>query len=124
MKKIPELIGILNEEIKSFFGLEESFVYIGEQNKEHIKNKHYEDYETYFEYISEIISSPDFFGKNLKDDSIELVKEFEISEKAYIKVAVRISKKGTLFARTLYKLSDRERFEYQLSKGFYQKVKK
>lgn len=124
MKNPPEVIGILNEEIKKYFGLKENFVYIGEQNKEHIKNKHYEDYEKYFEYISEIISSPDYYGKNLKDDSIELVKEFETSEKSYVKVAVRISKKDILFARTLYKLSDKERFEYQLSKGFYQRLKK
>lgn len=121
---IPEIIGVLNKEIKDYFGLKENFVYIGEQNKEHIKNKHYEDYEKYFEYISEIISSPDYYGKNLKDDSIELVKEFETSDKVYIKVAVRISKKGVLFARTLYKLSNKERFEYQLSKGFYQRLKK
>lgn len=122
MKNLPKLVGILNKEIKNYFKLEESFVYIGEKNEEHIRNKHYEDYEMYFEYISEIISSPDYFGKNLKDDSIELIKEFKISEKVYIKVAVRISKNGVLFARTLYRLTASERFEYQLSKGFYKKL--
>ena len=119
-----EIIGILIEKIKIEFELNETIVYIGPQNIEHIRNKHPEDYETYFEYISEIISSPDYFGKNLKDESIELIKEFEISEKVYVKVAVRISKKGKLFARTLYKLTDTERFEYQLSKGFYKKIEK
>lgn len=119
-----EIIGILIEKIKIEFELNETMVYIGPQNIEHIRNKHPEDYETYFEYISEIISSPDYFGKNLKDKSIELIKEFEISEKVYVKVAVRISKKGKLFARTLYKLTDTERFEYQLSKGFYKKIEK
>ncbi|PGH23295.1 MULTISPECIES: PBECR2 nuclease fold domain-containing protein [Fusobacterium] len=119
-----EIIGILIEKIKIEFELNETMVYIGPQNIEHIRNKHPEDYETYFEYISEIISSPDYFGKNLKDESIELIKEFEISEKVYVKVAVRISKKGKLFARTLYKLTDTERFEYQLSKGFYKKIEK
>lgn len=121
---IAEIIGILIEKIKIEFELNETMVYIGPQNIEHIRNKHPEDYETYFEYISEIISSPDYFGKNLKDGSIELIKEFEISEKVYVKVAVRISKKGKLFARTLYKLTDTERFEYQLSKGFYKKIEK
>ena len=119
-----EIIGILIEKIKIEFELNETMVYIGPQNIEHIRNKHPEDYETYFEYISEIISSQDYFGKNLKDESIELIKEFEISEKVYVKVAVRISKKGKLFARTLYKLTDTERFEYQLSKGFYKKIEK
>lgn len=119
-----EMIGILIEEIKTEFGLKEAIVYIGPQNIEHIRNKHPEDYEVYFEKISEIISSPDYYGRNLKDGSIELIKEFEILEKEYVKVAVRISKKGKLFARTLYKLTDTERFEYQLSEGFYKKVEK
>lgn len=119
-----EMIGILIEEIKTEFGLKEAMVYIGPQNIEHIRNKHSKDYEVYFEKISEIISSPDYYGRNLKDGSIELIKEFEILEKEYVKVAVRISKKGKLFARTLYKLTDTERFEYQLSEGFYKKVEK
>lgn len=119
-----EMIGILIEEIKIEFKLEEAMVYIGPQNIEHIRNKHLEDYEVYFKNISEIISSPDYYGRNLKDGSIELIKEFKISGKEYVKVAVRISKKGKLFARTLYKLTDTERFEYQLSKGFYKKIEK
>ena len=117
-----EMIGILIEEIKIEFKLEEAMVYIGPQNIEHIRNKHLEDYEVYFKNISEIISSPDYYGRNLKDGSIELIKEFKISGKEYVKVAVRISKNGKLFARTLYKLTDTERFEYQLSKGFYKKI--
>ncbi|MEX6477284.1 PBECR2 nuclease fold domain-containing protein [Fusobacterium animalis] len=119
-----EMIGILIEEIKIEFKLEEAMVYIGPQNIEHIRNKHLEDYEVYFKNISEIISSPDYYGRNLKDGSIELIKEFKISGKEYVKVAVRISKNGKLFARTLYKLTDTERFEYQLSKGFYKKIEK
>ncbi|WP_335980662.1 PBECR3 domain-containing polyvalent protein [Fusobacterium polymorphum] len=124
MENEIELIGLLKKEIIEYFNLNDERVFIGEVNKNHIRVKHYEDYEAYFEYISEIISSPDYFGKNLRDESIELIKEFKISEKIYIKVAVRISKKGKLFARTLYKLTDTERFEYQLSKGFYKKIKK
>lgn len=119
-----EMIGILIEEIKIEFKLEEAMVYIGPQNIEHIRNKHLEDYEVYFKNISEIISSPDYYGRNLKDGSIELIKEFKISGKEYVKVAVRVSKNGKLFARTLYKLTDTERFEYQLSKGFYKKIEK
>ena len=123
MKSTREMIGSLKKEIVDYFDLKENIVYIGEQNKQHIRNKHYEDYEEYYSHISEIISSPNYYGKNLSDDSIELVKEFKVSRKIYVKVAVRVSKNGTLFARTLYKLSDSERFEYQLSKGFYQKLK-
>ena len=61
---------------------------------------------------------PGLLWKKFKRWINELIKEFEISEKVYVKVAVRISKKGKLFARTLYKLTDTERFEYQLSKRF------
>lgn len=123
MQNLPEIIGVLNQKISNYFNLKENYVYIGEQNKEHIKNKHYEDYDEYYPYISEIISSPDYYGKNPRDDSIELVKEFQISEKVYIKVAVRISAKGKLFARTLYKLNSKK-FEYQLSKGDYEKIER
>ncbi|WP_335980673.1 PBECR3 domain-containing polyvalent protein [Fusobacterium polymorphum] len=116
---IAEMIGILIEEIKIEFELNETIVYIGPQNIEHIRNKHPEDYEIYFKSISEIISSPDYYGRNLKDGSIELIKEFEISEKKYVKVAVKVSKRGKLFAKTLYVLTNSERFEYQLSEGYY-----
>ncbi|ALM95448.1 transposase (plasmid) [Fusobacterium polymorphum] len=121
---IAEMIGILIEEIKIEFELNETIVYIGPQNIEHIRNKHPEDYEIYFKSISEIISSPDYYGRNLKDGSIELIKEFEISEKKYVKVAVKVSKRGKLFAKTLYVLTNSERFEYQLSEGYYKKIEK
>ena len=121
---IAEMIGILVEEIKIEFELNETIVYIGPQNIEHIRNKHPEDYEIYFKSISEIISSPDYYGRNLKDGSIELIKELEISEKKYVKVAVKVSKRGKLFAKTLYVLTNSERFEYQLSEGYYKKIEK
>ena len=121
---IAEMIGILIEEIKIEFELNETIVYIGPQNIEYIRNKHPEDYEIYFKSISEIISSPDYYGRNLKDGSIELIKEFEISEKKYVKVAVKVSKRGKLFAKTLYVLTNSERFEYQLSEGYYKKIEK
>ena len=121
---IAEMIGILIEEIKIEFELNETIVYIGPQNIEHIRNKHPEDYEIYFKSISEIISSPDYYGRNLKDGSIELIKEFEISEKKYVKDAVKVSKREKLFAKTLYVLTNSERFEYQLSEGYYKKIEK
>ena len=70
------------------------------------------------------ISTDEVYGSLSKDydESIELVKEFLIDEKNYIKVAVRISKTGVLIARTLYKLN-LKKFEYQLSKGDYLPLK-
>ena len=123
MANQKELVGILNSQIIEYFNLSTNFVYIGEQNKEHIKKKHYEDYSKYYNYISEIINSPDYFGKNPLDNSIELVKEFKVNETKYIKVALRISNSGILFARTLYKLNS-YKFLYQLSKGDYLEIQK
>ena len=48
MANQKELVGILNAQIIEYFNLSTNFVYIGEQNKEHIKNKHYEDYSKYY----------------------------------------------------------------------------
>ncbi|QYR67501.1 transposase [Fusobacterium animalis] len=123
MANQKELVGILNAQIIEYFNLSTNFVYIGEQNKEHIKNKHYEDYSKYYGYISEIINSPDYFGKNPLDNSIELVKEFKVDGTNYVKVALRISDSGVLFARTLYKLNS-SKFLYQLSKGDYLEIQK
>lgn len=123
MDNQKELIGILNSKIIEYFNLNTSLVYIGKQNEEHIKNKHYEDYEKYYSYISEIVNSPDYFGKNPLDNSIELVKEFRVDGTNYVKVALRISNSGVLFARTLYKLNS-SKFLYQLSKGDYLEIQK
>lgn len=115
-----EIIGVLKREVADLLKLKDNIVYIGEYNKEHMKSKHFEDYENYYKNISEIISNPDYFGINPQDGSIELIKEFQTSKTNYIKVAVRISKNNTLFARTLYKINSKK-FEFQLSKGSYQK---
>ena len=123
MANQKELVGILNSQIIEYFNLSTNFVYIGEQNKEHIKKKHYEDYSKYYSYISEIINSPDYFGKNPLDNSIELVKEFKVNETNYVKVVLRISNSEVLFARTLYKLNS-SKFLYQLSKGDYLEIQK
>lgn len=117
-----KLKGFLNKETMDFFNLKNGEVYIGEQNIIHIRNKHYSDYEKYFDYIGEIISSPDYIGKNPRDNSLELVKEFFCEEtKNYVKIGIRISQKGTLFIRTLYTLNS-SKFEFQVLKGSYKKV--
>lgn len=120
---MTELKGILNQKVADFFGLKDNkMVYIGEQNILHMKNKHYSDYETYYQYLSEIVNSPDYVGKNPRDESLELIKEFFCEESnSYVKVAVRVSKNQTLFIRTLYSLNS-SKFEYQVSKGYYQRV--
>lgn len=80
-------------------------VYLGDSNVAHMKMSHPADYAKYGSHIPAILSSPDYVGINTKDDSIELVKEFLIDHE-YVKVAVRISSTGRLFARSLYVLNN------------------
>ena len=55
MANQKELVGILNAQIIEYFNLSTNFVYIGEQNKEHIKNKHYEDYSKYYGIFQKLL---------------------------------------------------------------------
>ena len=50
-------------------------------------------------------------------------QEKKVDETNYIKIALRISNSGILFARTLYKLN-LSKFLYQLSKGDYLEIQK
>ena len=115
------LIGILKPEIVNKFGLQNDIVYVGQQNIEHIKRKHVDDYNLFFDKLSEIIINPDYVGRHPHNNSIELVKEFLIQEKHYVKVAVRVSKNGILFVRTLYTLND-SKFLRKLNNNHYEKV--
>lgn len=40
-------------------------IYIGSSNVEHIKSRHLYEYDKYFPYISDIISTPDYVGEIL-----------------------------------------------------------
>ena len=79
-------------------------IYIGSNNIEHIKSRHAYEYEKYFPYISNIISAPNYVGKNPSDESITFVKFFQTG-KEYVRVAVRVTTNGTAFAKTLHLLS-------------------
>ena len=76
-------------------------IYIGQSNIDHMKKKHPVEYIKYGSYIPEVIKAPDYVGVNPKDKSIEYVKDFPI-DNDYVKVAVRVSKSGTHFARSIY----------------------
>jgi len=82
-------------------------IYIGPTNIEHMRREHPEEYERYFNLIPSIISTPDFIGVNPKDNSIEYIKAFPTSSGQYLKLAVRISNDGFLFARSLYEILER-----------------
>ena len=80
-------------------------IMLGESNVEHMKKRHPADYDKYGCDIELILSEPDYVGQNPKDSSIEYVKGYHIDGK-YVKVAIRISAKGTYFARSIYVLNN------------------
>lgn len=78
-------------------------IYIGESNTNHIKDRHPIEYETYLPRIEEIIAEPDYVGKNEKNQSVDFVKLFKVGTE-YVQISVRISSKGTWFAKTMFML--------------------
>ena len=76
-------------------------IFIGDTNREHMKNSHHYEYEVYYHRIPKIISSPDYIGINHTDDSIEFIKKYG----KHLKLAVRIANDGEYYARTLYTIS-------------------
>ena len=79
-------------------------IYIGLSNVEHIKKRHPYEYEKYFTHIEDIISTPDYVGRNPSDGSIAFVKFYNIGDE-YVRVAVKITTKGVAFVKTLHLLS-------------------
>lgn len=90
-------------------------IFMGQSNITHMMNKHPADYEKYGAEIPSILSAPDYIRQNPKDGSIEYVKEFKIDNE-FVKVAVRISGQGKLYARSLYVLN-RNRVQDFIAKG-------
>ena len=70
-----------------------------------MQENHLEDYNKYNGEISNIINNPDYVRVNPRDGSFELIKEFKIDNE-YVKVAVRVSTRGDMIARTLYVLNN------------------
>jgi len=70
-----------------------------------MKERHPADFEKYHERIADIINAPHYVGINPSNDSIEFVKEIQIDNNDFVKIAVRISRSGLYFARSLYVLN-------------------
>ena len=113
-KVTRKVIELLNLDID-----DELPIIIGEKNIEHMKRQHPEDYEKYGKDISEIINNPTYVARNPNQGSIEYIKEYKIDNELVL-VAVRISNKGTMFAKTLFKMSERKKNIY-LKNGYAKK---
>ena len=112
-KQVSDILGSPNETGKN--------IYIGEANINHMKNRHFDDYQKYGNYIEYIIINPDFVGINPKNQSIEYVKEFSV-DNDFVKVAVRVSSGGQYYARTLYVLKN-SRVNNFIAQGTLKKIK-
>lgn len=95
----PELIKILHLDISA-----RTPIYIADSNIEHMKSSHPKDFQKYGNDIESIIASPDYVGRNIKDDSIEFTKEY-LLDGTFVKVAVRVSLQNIYYARSLYVLN-------------------
>lgn len=95
-------------------------ILLGSGNISHMMNRHPGDYAKYGHQIPTILANPDYVGQNPSDGSIEYVKDFQVNGE-YVKVAVRLSGGGTLFARSLYVLNP-NRVQNFIKKGTLKKV--
>ena len=100
-------VGVVWQHVIDLLGLtmkEGQSILLGESNIAHMVSNHPADYALYGEYIPLILSAPDYVALNAKDSSIEYVKEVQVNS-IYVKVAVRVSARGQLFARSIYRLN-------------------
>ena len=100
-------IGVLSERVVSLLGLSlppGQPIYLGQSNIAHMLSRHPADFALYGEYIPLILAAPDYVALNAKDGSIEYVKEVQVNS-VFVKVAVRVSARGQLFARSVYRLN-------------------
>lgn len=104
---MAQIIGYFNQSIIELLHLNipnNTPIFLGESNIEHMKSRHPYEFDKYFSDISEIIANPDYVGLNPSDSSVGFVKEYLISEE-YVRVAVRVTTKGQYFAKSLHSLS-------------------
>ncbi len=115
-------IGKVNKKVIQLLNLdykEELPIILGDTNIAHMKRQHEEDYEKYGKDISNIVNNPTYVAKNPNQGSIEYIKEYKINNE-FVLVAVRISNKGTMFAKTLFTMTEKKKNIY-LKNGYAKK---
>ena len=123
MSKVDK-IGKFSKKIIDLLNLnipENTEIYIGNQNREHMKKKHSHDYYYYHHLLPNIISNPDYVSIEPKNNYIEYIKEVSIDPSVIIKIAIRVSSNGKYFVRTMYNISD-HKIQSALNKGYLFKV--
>lgn len=115
-------IGIVNKKVIQLLDLKytkELPIIIGESNLAHMQKEHPKDFEKYGNNIEDIINNPTYVALNPNQNSIEYIKEYKIDDE-FVLVAVRVTNNGTMFARTLFVMTERKKEKY-LSKGYARK---
>lgn len=124
-KKKAEIIGAIDDIVISILNLSidpNTPIYISETNIEHMKKAHPEDYEKYGKDIGKIIANPDYVAKHPKNDSVQYIKVYyDENRESKILVAIRSSRKGIMYARSLFTMSEEKVDRYQKN-GYLKKV--
>ena len=121
-EKMNKQIGKVNDRVIKLLNLnykDELPIILGDSNIEHMKRQHLEDYNKYGKDIEDIINNPTYVARNPNQGSIEYIKEYKINNE-FVLVAVRISNKGTMFAKTLFTMTERKKNIY-LKNGYAKK---
>lgn len=123
----PEKVGEIDEVVIKILNLSvepNTPIFIGEQNIQHMKDKHPEDFKKYGGKIAEILTNPDYIAKHPNKPSIEYIKVYYDKEKdERVLIAVRATTRGIHFARTLFVMSE-EKVEKYKEKGAFHEYKK
>lgn len=120
---MKKLVGRIDKKIINLLNLtinEDAPIYLGDSNIQHMKKSHPADYKKYGADIMSILSAPDYVGINPGDDSLEYVKEYKIDNE-HVKVALRVSRQGIYYARSLYVLNNNRVINF-INKGTLIKV--
>ena len=116
-------IGKITKEVIEILGLdleEDTPIYIGDGNIQHIKSRHIEDYKRYGHQISNIIENPTYIARDEKKNSIEYIKKYIIN-KEMVLVVVRASGKKQQFVRTMYVMAE-EKIQKYKKYGYFKKI--
>jgi hypothetical protein len=104
INKPLKIIGQINQRVIDLLGLSVlpgTPIFLGETNIEHMKKEHPKDFCKYFPYIKNVLSSPDYVALHPTNGSIQYIKIFD----RHVVVAVRVSGKGSFFARTIFEMN-------------------
>lgn len=97
-----EKVGEISAEVVNILDLDiqpNTPILLGETNLQHMRyGEHHKDYEMYGDKLSLILDNPDYVRFVDDNETIEYIKVFG----RHVKVAVRVSRSGNLFVRSLY----------------------